>query len=266
MTALLTNDVTITAQYARRLEGGIVIRPSPPPAGRDNGSCGRSWRARPARPERTHHLLQRMRDGRRWVFYTPYLACRADREAAHRRPSAHLPFRQQFRLRRHHPYFRTRPQYGPHLLAHVDDGKGPDSDDINFTRASATGMYSGRAWGIWNRPRATTARSTAQCAQRGAHQGDFEINSDWTWGWDGTIVSDRSFLADYDLDDRNMLASYVQATGLSDRNYTRRRLSAGGQQVRRADGHAGHSAFMTGDYDQAVMGGELSFRDEAPIR
>ena len=91
-------------------------------------------------------------------------------------------------------------------------------------QALDSGTYSIQGWGIHelndDEPNAhgTPWRGAART------QGDFRINDKWTWGWDGTIVSDRPFMSDYGIDSRNMIADYVQATGLDDRNYTKAQI------------------------------------------
>jgi LPS-assembly protein len=50
-------------------------------------------------------------------------------------------------------------------------------------------------------------------------EGDFTINSRWSWGWDGTLVSDKTFMSRYDIDSRDEALSRLHLTGLHDRNY-----------------------------------------------
>ncbi|MFG1401453.1 LPS-assembly protein LptD [Xanthobacter sediminis] len=58
---------------------------------------------------------------------------------------------------------------------------------------------------------------------RGAIQstGNFAINQFWSFGWDGTLVSDRTFLRDYDLigDSVTTKISTAYLTGQGDRSY-----------------------------------------------
>jgi LPS-assembly protein len=139
--------------------------------------------------------------------------------------------------------------------------------DAEWRHRLASGMYSVRAYGIHEldpkdnvdvgRPWRGAARTT----------GDFEINSTWSWGWDATTTSDRDFLSDYDLDERDMLASFVQTTGLSDRNYTKAQI-IGWQTLAEGDNQNEMPVampFVTGDYvlDPDMLGGELSFRFNA---
>ncbi len=56
---------------------------------------------------------------------------------------------------------------------------------------------------------------------RGALQtaGLFRINEFWTWGFEGNLVTDRTFLRTYELTDDRELKSELFLTGLSTRNY-----------------------------------------------
>ena len=51
--------------------------------------------------------------------------------------------------------------------------------------------------------------------------GRFELNKNWHWGWDGTITTDQTFMRRYDIDDRTDLVSQIYMEGLDDRNYFR---------------------------------------------
>jgi LPS-assembly protein len=50
-------------------------------------------------------------------------------------------------------------------------------------------------------------------------QGEFKLNRNWTWGWDATVISDRTFLNHYLADDRDEATSVAYLTGIHDRNY-----------------------------------------------
>lgn len=50
-------------------------------------------------------------------------------------------------------------------------------------------------------------------------EGQFALNQHWNWGWDGTAVSDKEFLNKYKIDSRNEAINQVYITGLRDRNY-----------------------------------------------
>ncbi len=274
--ALLTNDVTITAQYARRLEGGIVIyEKASYTACKDCTTDGGKplWQivAREAKHdlnERTiYYKNARLEMGGVPVFWTPYLAY----------PDPTVKRRTGFLLPTFHsgnfgvgvttPYFWDMAPNMDMTFSPMWTTKQGVLGDVEFRHRLASGMYSGRAWGIYELDQDHSSSVDRPVRSAARTQGDFRINEDWSWGWDGTIVSDRSFLADYDIDDRNMLASYVQATGLSDRNYTKAQV-IGWQTLSRYDDQMDMPVampFVTGDYvvEPEVMGGELSFRVNA---
>jgi LPS-assembly protein len=50
-------------------------------------------------------------------------------------------------------------------------------------------------------------------------QGEFELNRYWTWGFDGTLTSDRTFPHHYLQDDRDQAINVAYLNGIHDRNY-----------------------------------------------
>ncbi|HHI82095.1 MAG TPA: LPS-assembly protein LptD [Rhizobiales bacterium] len=93
--------------------------------------------------------------------------------------------------------------------------------------------------------------------------GNFEINRRWSWGWDGTLASDDTFLRRYDIDGRTRLENRVFLTGIHDRNF----LSAEALHFRGLlSGDINHTYPYATPFirqnivlDQPVMGGELGF-------
>jgi len=135
--------------------------------------------------------------------------------------------------------------------------------DLEFRQALDSGTYSIQGWGIHElnddvpNAHGTPWRGAART------QGDFRINDKWTWGWEGTIVSDKQFLSDYSIDPTNMLENYVQATGLDDRDYTKAQVVGWRSLVNGEDQGDMPIAtpFITGDYvlPDEVLGGEFSY-------
>lgn len=274
--ALLTNDVTITSDYARRTEDGVTIyERASYTACTDCVSKGGTpaWQivAKEAKHDmntRTiHYRDARLELGGVPVFWTPYLAY----------PDPGVKRRTGFLL----PSFHSG-HFGAGVTTPFFWDIAPNMDltlspmwttqqgvlaDVEWRHRLASGIYDVRAYGIYElnpednlevgRPWRTGVRTT----------GDFDINSSWSWGWDATTTSDRDFLSDYDLDDRDMLASYVQTTGLSDRNYTKAQI-IGWQTLVQGDNQDEMPIalpFVTGDYvvNPEFLGGELSFRFNA---
>jgi LPS-assembly protein len=108
-------------------------------------------------------------------------------------------------------------------------------------------------------------------------EGEFAINGDWNWGWDGTVVSDVEFMRRYDIDERDEIVNKLYLTGISDRNY----VSAQAlhfQGLLATDDQSELPValpYVRYDYmfDQPIFGGEVGFkssvysltRDEAVI-
>lgn len=49
--------------------------------------------------------------------------------------------------------------------------------------------------------------------------GKFDLNSRWSWGWDGTLQSDDTFARHYGVNDRTVDTDQIYLTGIDDRNY-----------------------------------------------
>jgi LPS-assembly protein len=271
--ALLTNDVSITAQYARRYDNGITIyEKASYTACVDCVSEGGTpaWQivAREAKHDLNTRTIYysdaRLEFGGVPVFWTPYLAY----------PDPTVKRRTGFLL----PTF-----YSGHAGQGVTTpffwDVAPNMDltfspmwttqqgilaDAEWRHRLASGMYSARIYGIYEADPDDNVSVSRAWRTAGHTVGEFGINQDWKWGWDATAVSDRDFLSDYDLDDRDMLASSLYATGLSDRNYTKAQI-IGWQTLSDADNPEAMPValpFITGDYtlEPDVLGGELAFR------
>jgi LPS-assembly protein len=274
--ALLTNDVTITAQYAQRYEDGIIIyERATYTACKDCVGKDRSpaWQivARQAKHDTKDRTIYydnaRLEVAGVPVFWTPYLAY--PDPTVKRRTGFLLPSFKSggYGIGMVTPYFwDIAPNMDLTVSPMWTTQQGP-LGDVEFRHRLAAGMYTLRGSGIYELNPDNS--STAEHHWRGAARttGSFRINDTWNWGWDGTTVSDKDFLSDYDLDDRNMLASYVQATGLSDRNYTKAQMIHWQTLVQHEEQSQMPSAtpFVTGDYvlGQPVLGGEMSLQFNA---
>ena len=271
--ALLTNDVTITAQYARRYENNIVVyEKASYTACVDCVSEGGTPAWQIVADEAKHDLQERtiyyknarLELGGVPVFWTPYLAYpdpTVKRRTGFLLPSFHSG----------HPGFGVTTPYFWDIAPNMDLTISPRwttqqgvLGDVEWRHRMDTGMYSARVYGIYELDPEDNQSVSRPWRTAGRTKGEFEINDDWSWGWDATAVSDRDFLSDYDLDDRDMLESYVQATGLSDRNYTKAQV-IGWQALEDSDDPEEMPValpFITGDYvlEPEVLGGELTVR------
>lgn len=272
--ALLTNDVTITAQYARRFEDGISIFEHATYTackGCENADGTPLWQIvsdQVKHDQNTHTLYYRdakFEIGGVPVFWTPYLSY----------PDPSVKRRSGFLI----PSFSGGNAYGIGVTTPYFWAVAPNADltfspkfttrqgvvgDAEWRHRLQSGIYSIRGYGLYElSPDVTDEKSR----WRGAVEthGDFAVNSDWTWGWDGALVSDRDFDNDYgaSLGKRGMLTNRVYATGLSDRNYTS--VQALQYQTLLTDEDQDRLPealpYVSANYffDQPVLGGELGF-------
>ena len=268
--ALLTNDVTITARYARRYENGITIyEDAAYTACKACIAKGGTplWQivAREAKHDLEQHTLYyrnaRLEVGGVPVFWTPYFSY----------PDPTVKRRTGFLLPTFHggntyglgvttPYFwEIAPNKDLTFSPMWNTGQGV-LGDVEWRHRLRSGTYSIRGYGIYETDPDNQRRDQPW---RGAVEtkGDFRLDKTWSWGWDATATGDRNFLGDYDINGDSMVASNLHATGLSDRNYARaelihyRTLTDGEEQ----DQLPVALPYVTANYlfDQPVMGGEL---------
>jgi LPS-assembly protein len=145
---------------------------------------------------------------------------------------------------------------------------------LEMRHALDAGMYSVKLTGIHQHQPEKFAGTSGDRDWRGMFESKalFDINNDWTWGWDVTVASDRSFTKDYRLDGdyRDEAVSSIFLTGQSGRNFFDVRLQ--GFQVFQEDGILPYKKSLqskqpyvhpTVDYNtivaDPVLNGELSF-------
>ena len=231
--ALLTNNVTITARYARRIENGITIYEQASYTA-CNACAGENgvplWRI--VAGEATHDMKEHTihyKDASLEIGGVPVLWA-----PAFSYPDPSVKRRSGFLL----PSFRSG-DYGIGMTAPYFWALAPDKDltllptfttqqgplmEAEWRHRLAGGIYKLKAAGIYELEPSDTPRDNGpgRGALRGT--GDFKLNDTWKWGWDGTIWSDRTFLKDYDIDDRSMVANEVHLTGLADRSFAQAQL------------------------------------------
>ncbi len=84
----------------------------------------------------------------------------------------------------------------------------------------ATGTYNIDAAGIYQlNPSKITAPGDRDFRGYVRSQGDFRVNESWTWGWDATAVTDDTIGRRYKIDGRTEIASVAHLTGIHGRNY-----------------------------------------------
>jgi LPS-assembly protein len=270
--ALLTNRVTITAEYAVRKEGKItVFEKSSYTACQDcNTKSGDPlWEIVADQTihdqnERTlYHTNPRFRIAGVTLGGLPYLE-HAD-PTVKRRTGWLMPSIQ------------SASEYGVGLVTPYFWEVAPDKDitfrpmwtskqgplaDIEWRQRTRTGLYKVRGYGVYElSPGATTEEDRL----RGAitTEGDFALNDTWSWGWDGTLPSDRTFLSDYDLKSGRIVTDEFYARGLWDRNFVSAQALnfAALSDMVDADSLPTALPYAYGEhyFSEPVMGGDLRF-------
>jgi LPS-assembly protein len=282
--ALLTNNVTITAEYAVRKVGKITVFE------KSSYTACRDCRTRTGAPlweiaaeETTHdqntntlyHKNPRFRIAGVTVAALPYFE----------HPDPSVKRRSGWLM----PDISQASEYGFGLTTPYFWAIAPDRDltfrpmfttkqgpvaDVEWRQRTLTGQYNIRGYGVYEfSPGATSEADRLRGAV--TSRGDFALNDAWSWGWYGTLPSDDNFLDDYDLDSRRIAQNEVYARGLWDRNY----VSAQALNFRALRDTVDEDSLPTalpyamGEHylSESVMGGDLRFnwrtysivRDEA---
>lgn len=139
---------------------------------------------------------------------------------------------------------------------------------IEYRQRFVTGAYTIKGTGLYQQDQDAFA-PPGQRDFRGAIEssGQFAINKQWSWGWDGTLASDRLFLNDYNTITNNKTAEKVQQlylVGQGDRSYFDLRV-LGFMGMALADINKQQPIVhpvldYSYIYGQPVMGGELGFK------
>ena len=102
-------------------------------------------------------------------------------------------------------YFALAPDYDLTLSPRITTKQGPLLQ-AEFRQRLINGAYDIRAYGIQQLDKDYFLRTFGASTPgyrdfRGAVEttGRFALNDKWTWGWDGTLVTDRTFMQDYSL-------------------------------------------------------------------
>jgi LPS-assembly protein len=270
--ALLTNDVTITAEYARRQEGGITIyEHTSYTACKDCSTDGGAplWEitttktVHDEKAKNLYHTNPTLRFGGVPVAWLPYASMP---DPTVKRRSGFLP-----------PDFSSGSVYGFGITTPYFLELGPSADltfrpmwttkqgpvaDVEFRQRLASGSYNVHGYGVYQLSE-TDYPSGSRWRGAVTTAGSFRLNDTWDWGWDGTLTSDKTFLDKYDFDDSDLATSKVYLTGMDDRSY----FSAQALHFRTLSLVEDQSTFPTAlpyinseyTFDQAVLGGELSF-------
>ncbi len=282
--ALLTNDVTIAAEYAKRTADGItVFENAHYTACVDCATDGGDplWEittdktVHDSNKKTLYHTNPRLKIGGTTVAWLPYAE----------QPDPSVKRRTGLLL----PKFKSGKAYGVGVVTPYFLELGPSADitfspvwttrqgpvaDIEYRQKLKSGEYNIHGYGVHQ---FNDSHTDSNKTWRGAltSKGDFELNDVWSYGWDGTLVSDKHFLDRYDFDNRHIVTSQAYVAGLADRDY----FSAQTLHFRSLTDHEDQDfiptalPYVNSEYtlDSAVLGGELSFdwsvyslaRDEA---
>ncbi|MGE0005207.1 MAG: LPS-assembly protein LptD [Parvibaculaceae bacterium] len=127
----------------------------------------------------------------------------------------------------------------------------------------ANGSYYVDAAGIYQLDKDQPSPGDTRWRGGARSEGKFSLNRYWNWGWDGTIVSDETFLDKYKIDGRNEAENRVYIAGLRGRNY----FSAQALNFEPLDDDDEEDFFPTAvpyiqhsyTFDQPVLGGEFGY-------
>ena len=270
--ALLTNDVTIAAEYANRIEGGITIfenahytacKDCESASGEPLWEITTSKTIHDSKTKTLYHTNPTLKIGGIPVAWLPYAEM----------PDPSVKRRSGFLL----PNFKSHKAYGYGMVTPYFQELGPSADitfspvwttkqgpvaDVEYRQALQSGGYNVHGYGVHQISR-NSASSNDRWRGAVASAGNFKINDAWDWGWDGTLTSDRRFLDQYDFDDRTLSTNQVFVTGMADRGY----FSARALQFNSldttvyADDLPTVLPYVNSEYtfENAVFGGELGF-------
>jgi LPS-assembly protein len=139
---------------------------------------------------------------------------------------------------------------------------------IEWRQRFVTGAYTVKGTGVFQQDSDAFALPGRKDF-RGAVEssGQFAINKQWSWGWDGTLATDRLFLNDYNTLTNNRTAEKVQQlylVGQGDRSYFDLR-ALGFLGMSYADNNRQQPIVhpvldYSYIYGQPVLGGELGFK------
>jgi LPS-assembly protein len=226
--ALLTNDAVITADYATRSSNGITVFKHATYAVDINcktASGEAVWSIET--DETTHdnnthnfyHVNPRFKIAGHTIVALPYW--QQPDPTVKRRTGWLAPqakFSNFYGVGVTAPYFwAMAPNYDLTLSPTLTTKQGL-SGDVEWRHRLVSGSYNIHGYGAYQlNPKAPDDNQTWRGAVKTA--GDFTINQDWKWGWNGTLVSDRTFLDHYDYDNREIAQNDIYATGLWDQTY-----------------------------------------------
>lgn len=117
------------------------------------------------------------------------------------------------------PYFiNLAPNYDVTLRPFFTTRQGPLAR-ATWRHRLAKGQYNVDVAGIYQWDKKLAAPGNRRWRGFARSVGKFKINKRWSWGWDGTAISDDTFARRYDVDKRTEVVNRAYLTGVNDRNY-----------------------------------------------
>ena len=231
--ALLTNNVTITAEYARRYEGEITVythatytacTECKTRSGRPLWQVVADEATHDNKAHDIHYVNPKLQIGGVTIAAAPYFTY--PDPSVKRRSGWLIPdvkFGGAFGAGFAPVYFwALAPDYDLTFRPLLTTRQGPVAD-VEFRQATATGKYNIRGIGVHQ---FTPLTGEDNHEWRGAFEteGKFKAVEDWNWGWNGTFVSDRTFLDHYGYDGREIAYNNIYATEIRDQDYVSAQL------------------------------------------
>lgn len=270
---LLTNDATITADYAVRQDGYLtvyqnVVYTACSECRMSNGKPLWELKSRKVTHNEKegviYHEDATFEFGGHDIITLPYFS-HADPTVKRRTGflTPRFSYASVYGLGVETPYFwNLAPNYDVTFRPLITSDQGLLAR-AEWRHRLANGSYNIDAAGIYqldtsqSPPGDTTWRGAART------QGNFALNQNWNWGWDGTLVSDKTFLNKYKIDSRNEAVSQAFITGMHDRNYfSAQMLNFQPLDVDEQEDFYPYAVpFIQNSYtfDQPVLGGEFGY-------
>jgi LPS-assembly protein len=227
--ALLTNDVTITAEYMTRKDGRYTIfdRMRYTPCKDCNTRSGEPlWEivAETATHDQNTRTIAydkpRLKLAGATIGALPYLEM-AD-PGVKRRTGFLIPtykYTDYMGFGAVTPFFwAPAPNYDVTLRPMWTSYQGPVAD-VEWRHRLRSGQYNLRGFGAYQLDPRESAYDDGHWRGALKSSGRFRIDRDWQWGWDGTIASDPTFLRRYGYDYSKIAYNDIYLNGLWDETY-----------------------------------------------
>ena len=134
--------------------------------------------------------------------------------------------------------------------------------DVEWRQATETGQYNIRGYGVHQFSPDVAPYNEEWRGAVDTH-GRFKPADGWTTGWDGTFASDNKFLSSYGYSDKKLAQNDIFATGLADQTYVSAQLlnwQSLDSSINQADLPYA-MPFITGEHisPNALLGGDLKY-------